>query len=293
MNAAENQSEFHRLGSVLLSPVDSAFTGQDKLMAEWKALNYTEAPDFRKAQAEYASFESLFRERGINCFHLPNSQNASLDAIYCRDAAVATNHGMILCSMGKSQRRTEPEIHKAFYKSAGIPILGQIKPPGTLEGGDIAWLDSHTLAVGHSYRTNEQGIRQLKTLLAPLQIEVIVAELPHYKGPEDVFHLMSVLSPIRQDLAVVYSPLLPIGFRKLLLRRGYDLVEVPEQEFDTLGCNVLALSPETCVLTAGNPIIAAKLKDRGLEVLEYQGSEISIKGGGGPTCLTRPLKRTL
>jgi N-dimethylarginine dimethylaminohydrolase len=217
----------------------------------------------------------------------------SIDAIFCRDASITTDHGAILCRMGKPARTREPELHRQFFESQNIPVLGQIEPPGTLEGGDVAWLGPKTLAVGHSYRSNVAGITQLKSLLSPFEIEVVIAELPHYKGPGDVFHLMSVLSPVAAKVAVVYSPLLPIGFRKLLLQMGYTLIEVPEGEFDTLGCNVLALSPDTCLMVTGNPQTERALKQKGFKVLTYKGEEISLKGGGGPTCLSRPLKRKL
>ncbi|HEX4374510.1 MAG TPA: arginine deiminase family protein, partial [Puia sp.] len=142
-----------------------------------------------------------------------------------------------------------------------------------------------------TYRTNEEGIRQLKTLLNPIGVEVVVAELPHYKGPNDVFHLMSILSPVDKNFAVVYSPLMPIAFRNLLLKKGYELIEVPDDEFELMGCNVLALAPRICLMVAGNPKTKLLLEKAGCEVIEYFGNEISVKGGGGPTCLTRPIVR--
>jgi N-dimethylarginine dimethylaminohydrolase len=166
-----------------------------------------------------------------------------MDSMYCRDASIATNKGMIICNMGKQARKSEPIAQKKIFEANGIPVLGIIREPGTLEGGDTAWLDERTLAVGHTYRTNEEGIRQLTSLLQPLGVEVITVPLPHYKGPADVFHLMSILSPVDSNLAVVYSPLMPIGFRNYLLEHGYELVEVPDEEFETMGCNVLAISP--------------------------------------------------
>jgi N-dimethylarginine dimethylaminohydrolase len=179
-----------------------------------------------------------------------------------------------------------------IYNKNEFPVLGVIKSPGTLEGGDVAWLDEKTLAVGHTYRTNEEGIHQLKKVLEPKGIEIIVAELPHYKGVNDVFHLMSILSPVDKNLAVVYSPLMPIKFRNELLDRGFELIEVPEEEFESMGCNVLAIAPRQCVMVAGNPKTKKRLEKAGCEVFAYKGNEISVKGGGGPTCLTRPLLRS-
>jgi N-dimethylarginine dimethylaminohydrolase len=181
---------------------------------------------------------------------------------------------------------------KAF-ESAGIPVLGQIEAPGTLEGGDVAWLDEKTLAVGHGYRTNRSGIEQLTALLTPRGIEVIEVHLPHFRGPSDVFHLMSILSPIDKDLAAIYSPLMPVAFRNLLLERGFRFVEVPESEFDSLGCNILATGPRQCIMVKGNPATEQALRKAGCQVISYAGNEISVKGGGGPTCLTRPVRRRL
>lgn len=284
-------SEYHPMLSVLLNPVTHSFVGQEKLNKEWQQLNYTALPHYEQACEEYRQFETLLANQGISISYLPPDAVLSTDAIYSRDASIATNHGMILCNMGKNARSEEPKAHGRWYKKNKIPVLGAITSPGTLEGGDLVWLDESTLAVGRSYRSNATGIRQLKELLAPFEIEIIVVDLPHYKGPADVFHLMSVLSPVDKDLAVVYSPLLPIAFREELLRRNYVLVEVPEQEFDSLGCNVLAIAARKCIMVSGNPITLKRMQSQGCEVLTYQGEEISIKGGGGPTCLTRPLRR--
>jgi N-dimethylarginine dimethylaminohydrolase len=147
--------------------------------------------------------------------------------------------------------------------------------------------------VGHTYRTNLEGIKQLTEFLAPQGVQVITAAMPHYKGPSDVFHLMSVLSPVDKNLAVVFSPLMPIAFRNILLQRGFELVEVPEEEFDSMGCNVLALAPRVCLMVKGNPKTKAALELAGCKVIEYEGADISVKGGGGPTCLTRPITRGL
>jgi N-dimethylarginine dimethylaminohydrolase len=248
-------------------------------------------PDINKALKEYQSFESILKQQGAEIFHLPQDETVNMDSIYCRDAALATNKGMIICNMGKAARRNEPAAEKKAFEANGIGVLGTITAPGTLEGGDVAWLDERTLAVGHTYRTNEEGIKQLTTLLRPLGVEVIVVPLPHYKGHSDVFHLMSILSPVDENLAVVYSPLMPIVFRDLLLQRGYQLVEVPDEEFESMGCNVLALAPRVCLMVDGNPKTQKALEAAGCKVIVYKGAEISVKGGGGPTCLTRPVYR--
>jgi len=286
-----HHSEYLTLQSVYIKPVQNAFVSNDLLSKQWKELNYLSLPNFEKAVKEYEIFEKKLKTLNVKIYHFPLQIELSIDSIYCRDAAIATDFGMIICNMGKLGRVKEPLVQKEVYLNNSILILGEIEAPGTLEGGDVAWLDERTLAVGHTYRTNEEGISQLKNLLQPKGIEVIVAELPHYKGQSDVFHLMSILSPVDKDLAVVYSPLMPIKFRNELIKRGFNFVEVPEQEFDSIGCNILAVAPRKCIMTEGNPITTQRLLEAGCEVVLYQGNEISVKGGGGPTCLTRPLLR--
>ena len=286
-------SEYNPLSSVLLCQPEIAFDSNKKIASQWEDLNYLDAPDLNDAKSEYQDFLSLLNSAGTEIKFLPETESLSMDALYCRDASIATDFGMIICRMGKKARSAEPDVHLQLYTQINIPVLGIIEAPGTLEGGDVAWVDKQTLAVGLSYRSNAEGIRQLRAMLEPKGIEVIQVDLPHYQGPEDVFHLMSVFSPVDKDLAVIYSPLMPISFRDFLIKKGYDFVEVPEGEFMSMGCNVLALSPRKCLIVKGNPNTEEALKKKGCEVIPYQGNEISLKGGGGPTCLTRPLMRSL
>ena len=284
-------SEYLKLKSIFLKQVQQAFISDIHISEQWRDLNYLSRPDFDTCVEEYEIFENILKNANVEIHHFAFDPKVTLDSIYCRDATIATDFGMILCNMGKSARDNEPQSQRRAYINHDISILGEIESPGTLEGGDVAWLDEKTLAVGHTYRTNEEGIRQLKVLLEPKGIEIIVVELPHYKGPSDVFHLMSILSPVDKNLAVVYSPLMPIKFRNELINRGYKLVEVPEEEFESMGCNVLAIAPRKCVTVKGNPKTEKALLDAGCEVIIYKGEHISVKGGGGPTCLTRPLLR--
>jgi len=286
-------SEYLKLASVYLKSAKNSFLSEEELSEHWETLQYLSKPNFKKSLEEYAAFQTFFRGKNISTCFFPINKKTKIDSIYCRDASIATDFGIIICNMGKQGRIHEPYAQLEAYKMNNINILGEIKFPGTLEGGDVAWLDQNTLAVGHTYRTNEEGISQLKGLLQPKGIEIIVVELPHYKGKSDVFHLMSLLSPVDKNLAVVYSPLMPIKFRNELLERGFQLVEVPEQEFDSMGCNVLAVAPRDCLMVAGNPITRKLLEDAGASVHIYEGNEISVKGGGGPTCLTRPIDRII
>ncbi|HLK31349.1 MAG TPA: arginine deiminase family protein [Puia sp.] len=286
-------SEYGKLKSLFIKKAADAFVSDSSLEKDWKKLNYLGKPDFNKSIAEYESFESILQKSSETIFHLPEENSVTMDSIYCRDAAIATNKGMIICNMGKPARSNEPLAEQKAFEKNNIPVLGVIQFPGTVEGGDVAWLNENTLAVGHTYRTNENGIEQLRELLKPIGVELVITSLPHYKGQSDVFHLMSIFSPVDKNLAVVYSPLMPIAFRSLLLKRNYELIEVPDDEFDSMGCNVLSLAPRQCLMVAGNPKTKSLLEKAGCKVIEYSGEEISVKGGGGPTCLTRPIWREI
>ena len=286
-----SQSEFGAITGLIVKEARHAFQSQAAIAAEWENLNFTAAPDFVRAVEQYESFLALLRDKDRAIALLPPAEGVGMDSIYVRDAAVVCDRGVVLCRMGKALRSGEPAAQAAAFRGLGLTILGTIQPPGKLEGGDVAWLDERTLAVGRGYRTNESGIAQLREFLGDSIDELITVELPHWRGPADVCHLMSIVSPVDRDLAVVYSPLMSVPFREELLERGFTLVEVPEEEFESMGANVLALGPRRCLMVAGNPVTRAGLEAAGAEVLEYEGSEISLKGGGGPTCLTRPLRR--
>lgn len=285
------QSEVGRLKSVLIKHARDAFGCDSTIAEQWRELNYTEQPAFDRAVAEYERFVALLVEFGVETHFLPQDATAGLDSMYTRDASIICEKGAILCSMGKAARRIEPAAQEAAFRELGIPICGAIVGHGRVEGGDAAWLDERTLAVGRGYRTNHEGIRQLEELLSDSIDELIVVPLPHHRGPSDVFHLMSIISPIDRDLALVYSPLMPVPFREMLLSRGFKLVEVPKREFDSMGCNVLAVAPRECIMIAGNPETRHRLEAAGATVHELVGAEICAKGCGGPTCLTRTLER--
>jgi N-dimethylarginine dimethylaminohydrolase len=283
-------NEYGRITRIVLKHARDAFVDSSRVAAQWRDLRFTAAPDVTRAAAEYDAFVEVIASSGAVIDYLPADPQTTLDSIYVRDAAVATDGGFILCAMGKPQRATEPAALAAACLSIGVPIVGRIEPPGRLEGGDLIWLDERTLAVGRGYRTNDEGIAQLRELLGS-SVDVHVVPLPHWTGEDDVMHLMSLISPVDADLAVVYSRLLPVPFRQWLLARGMALIEVPDEEFDSMGTNVLALAPRRCLLQRGTPRTCAALEHAGAEVLEYDGREISVKGAGGPTCLTRPLER--
>jgi N-dimethylarginine dimethylaminohydrolase len=286
-------SEVDRLTHVMVKHPRDAFVDAQTIAAQWMALNFTGAPDLARAIDEYDQFVELLKSSGTAVTTLPPDERTTLDSIYARDASIVAPRGVILCRMGKPSRSDEPSAQEQALRALGaVPVCGRIEPPGSLEGGDVVWLDARTMVVGRGYRTNAEGIRQVRAMIGS-DVDVVEVPLPHWKGPGDVMHLMSLLSPVDHDLAVVYSPLLPVPFREWLLARGLRLVEVPDEEFDSMGTNVLALSPRRCVMLAGNPRTRAALERAGCEVMEYRGDEISVKGAGGPTCLTRPLARSV
>jgi N-dimethylarginine dimethylaminohydrolase len=288
--SAGQLNEYGVLKKVALRRPAQSFLSDAKIDAEWRDLNYHSRPDLAAADVEYQAFEALLRATGTEIVTLPDDQSLTLDSIYTRDALVVTPKGIIKPRMGKPQRRMESEINGSALKTHGIPVIGSIAGAGKLEGGDLVWIDSHTVLVGIGYRTNTEGARQLQALVGS-DVSVISFDLPHYKGPSDVFHLMSVLSPIDQDLAVVYRPLMPVRLVTFLEERSIRFVDVPDEEFASMGCNVLAIAPRTVVMVDGNPQTEKRLVAAGAQVHPYRGQEISRKGEGGPTCLTRPLVR--
>jgi N-dimethylarginine dimethylaminohydrolase len=291
LNKLGFQSESGDLISLVVKHARAAFINDDVIKAQWEELGYFSRPDFERSNEEYDNFLSLLAGFGIEIHFLPRDDSLTLDSLYPRDAAISCNNGMILCNMGKESRQDEPVALGRLFQSIGIPIYGQITGDGRLEGGDVVWIDERTVAVGRGYRTNEEGIRQLKELLGDFVDEVIAVHLPHWRGVDDVFHLMSIYSPLDRDLGLVYSPLMPVAFREELLSRGIELIEVPDTEFETMGGNVLAVAPRRCIMLSGNPLTRSSLERKGVEVFEFQGVEICHKGAGGPTCLTRPILR--
>ncbi|QPC42488.1 hypothetical protein HW532_07080 [Kaustia mangrovi] len=286
------QSDTGPLARLVVKHVRDAFVSEAKIDAEWRSLGYTARPDLARAIDQYDAFVAAIRQLApeVEIDFLEADGTTTLDSLYPRDAAIATSKGMVLCNMGKPARAGEPAAEGQLFSQADIPVCGAISGAGHIEGGDVAWIDEHTLAVGRGYRTNEEGIRQLRALLGDAA-EIVRVPMPHYRGPGDVFHLMSILSPIDRDLALVYSPLMVVPFREILLERGIGLVEVPDEEFDSMGCNVLAVAPRKCVMIDGNPVTRRRLEEAGCEVVAIDGSEICSKGAGGPTCLTRPILR--
>jgi dimethylargininase len=252
------------------------------------AHGFLHTVDLAAAQREHDALASLLAELGATVHELGEEHDP--DLTYTFDPALVSDRGVIPLLPGKPNRVGEQLVIERWCNDHGIPTLGRIEPPGTAEGGDTFWLDERTLCVGRTLRTNRAGVSQLIEILQP-EVEVEVLDVPYWKGPDELIHLMSVISPIADDLAVVFMPLLPCGLLELLQERSVRLVEVPEQEFLSLGCNVLATAPGVAVMAEGNPVTRGRLEAAGAEVHTFEAGEVGVNGSGGPTCLTRPILR--
>jgi N-dimethylarginine dimethylaminohydrolase len=257
--------------------------------AAWKSYGWRAEPNPAGLEGEHEAFRALLEDAGAEVVVAETPHGLDPDAIYAYDPALVGDNGAIMLRPGKEGRRGEVDVMAADFIEAGVPIVARLEAPATAEGGDTLWLDASTLLVGRGYRTNDEGIRQLAAAIEG--VEVIAFDLPHLHGAGEVLHLMSLLSPLDTDLAVAYPPLMPVRLLELVAERGIDLVEVPDEEFETMGPNVLALAPRVALALEGNDETRRRMEAAGVDVLVYRGDEISRKGDGGPTCLTRPLLR--
>lgn len=259
--------------------------------ADWEAFGFLHPVDHDLTVQQHDAFRAILEGEGVEVIAAGPDEVGHLDAIFSYDPTIMTDRGAILLRPGKELRRDEVAFHAHTYGELGIPILGEIHEPGMVEGGDTLWIDDRTLAVGRGYRTNQAGIEQLSAILEPLGVTVNAYDLPYYHGEGECMHLMSMISPVAADLAVVYLPIMAVAFVQDLQARGWRFVEVPDEEFDSMGCNVLAIAPGKALMVDGNPVTKSRLEAAGCEVLTYQGSEVSLNRFGGPTCLTRPILR--
>jgi N-dimethylarginine dimethylaminohydrolase len=275
------------LRRVLVRRPDAAFAVDDPVL--W---HYAGRPHLPTAQHEHDALVSIMRAAGVEVVYHDVDLPAHADAVFVFDPVLITDQGAVLLSMGKELRRGEEAAMAAVLSRLGVPVLYSLHDEARAEGGDLLWLDHDTLAVGQGFRTNDEGLRQLQEVLAPLNVRVLGIDLPFDGGPQACLHLLSLISLIDDDLAVVFEPLLPVPLWHELRRRGVRLLRVPEHEFrQTMGTNVLALAPRRCVMLEGSPVTRSLLEEAGCEVRTYRGDELSLKAEGGPTCLTRPLLR--
>lgn len=260
--------------------------------APWRDLGYLHPPEEALAVRQHEQIRTLLLERGVELVE-PETPAPGLtpDAVYCHDASFPSRRGAILMRMGKESRSGEPAAHARIYEEHGIPVIGSIEAPGLAEGGDLVWLDAHTLLAGEGYRTNAAGIGQLAEILAEDGVEVLSAPLPFGDGPHCCLHLMSLISVLDRRTMVADLRFLAVPTLEMLKVRGWEFIPIVEEERGTMAANVLALGEGTLLAIAANRETNARMRDAGFEVLTYEGSEISQNGSGGPTCLTRPLVR--
>lgn len=285
------QSMAGPLKAVLVKNPECAFRDQEFLKNNFEKYGYLDCPDFEKVQEEYKVFEDIIKQHATDVYYLPFDEKAGMDSIYAHDTVKITGKGAIYFPMGKKLRAGEPPATRTYLESLGIPTLGVIGGDGKMEGGDVVWMDERTIAIGRGYRTNDEGIRQFKEIAGDQIDNIMVVPMPHADGEEACLHLMSIISMVDKDLAVVYSKYMPVFFREYLLEKGIQLIEVPDDEYDYLGSNVLALGNRKCLVLEGNPKTKGALVAAGAEVYEYPGKHLSYFGTGGPTCLTCPVHR--
>jgi dimethylargininase len=257
-------------------------------LSGWQACGWRAEPDAPGIAREHEAFCALLESAGVEVVLADSAAEGNPDAIYTYDPALVSDEGALLLNPGKKIRRAEPAALGEDLERAGLPMVGRLSGDAWAEGGDCCWLDERTLLVGRGYRTNDEGIEAMRGLLP--RVEVVVFDLPHWHGRGEVMHLLSLLSPLADDLVLAFPPLLPVRLAELLEDRGIEIVPVPEDEFDSMGTNVLALAPRVGLAVNGNHETKRRLEAAGVEILIYEGKELS-KGDGGPTCLTRPILR--
>jgi N-dimethylarginine dimethylaminohydrolase len=285
-----SQSMAGPLKRVLMRRASSAMRRADA--KEW---HYGPKFDPAQAAAEHDRLVELVQASGAAIDFLPDDDDGLADSVFTHDPSLMTDNGAVILSMGKSLRRPEPGLHEAAYRRLGIPILGRVEAPGTVEGGDCVWIGRNTLAIGRGVRTNQDGIQQVANILGPKGISVLGYDLPFWQGEDACLHLMSVISPLADDLALVFSPLLPAPFWQMLKARGIKLVEGDAAEFhDSFGLslNVLPTAPREIIAVAGFPKTKAAMEAAGCRVQTFEATALCISCEGGPTCLTRPILRT-
>jgi N-dimethylarginine dimethylaminohydrolase len=280
-----------QLERVLVCSPRTAGWNQPQRVSAWRDLGFHHEPNFDTAQSEHDALCRELESAGAEIIELPPAESLSLDAVYAHDASLATDFGLILMRPGKANRVAEARHHGESCAAQGIPTFGTITAPGSTEAGDILWLDAKTLLMGHGYRTNATGIAQMRALLAPMGVEVLSAPLPYGPGPSACLHLMSLISLLDEETALVDLPWLSVETVELLKARGFHFVEIDPTERDTLACNVLALGGGRLLAIEGNHKTNNRLRQAGFDVRTFPGNELCINGSGGPTCLTRPLLR--
>ena len=289
MSAFGAQSMAAPLKRVLMRSAGNAMRDADR--AAW---HYGPGFDPAKAAAQHEALARMVTKSGATIEWIEDRADGLADSVFTHDPSLMTNRGALILSMGKALRHPEPALHEETYKRLGIPVLGRVEAPGQVEGGDCVWIDDRTLAIGRGVRTNQAGIQQVSNILSPLGVEVYGFDLPLWQGEEACLHLMSVISPLADDLALVFAPLLPAAFYQMLRARGITLVDGDAGEFHAsngLSLNVLPTSPRQVIAVAGFPKTKAAMEAAGCAVETFEADALCIACEGGPTCLTRPILR--
>jgi N-dimethylarginine dimethylaminohydrolase len=273
----------------MVAPLERVAVRTPSRHSDFATAHWAQPLDIGLLLQQHADFVELLTRLGSTVEVLDPIDDLA-DSCFTYDPAFVIPDGILELASAKAVRVGEGARLVADLEARGVPCIGRLTGDARADGGDMFWLDAATLAVGRSYRTNNTAISQLRDLLTPRGIAVDVYDVPHDLGPEWCLHFMSVISPVRGDLAVVYERLAPVALLQELRRRDIDWVSVPEEDYASLGCNVLAVAPGTVVIASGNERTAELLESRGVDVHVYEASEIS-KGEGGPTCLTRPVLR--
>ncbi len=275
------------LRTVLVRRPDASFA-----VADPNRWGYSAKPSLAAAQKEHDGLVDLLKQSGIEVRYHQGPQPGRADSIFVHDPAVVTHRGALILRMGKELRRGEEASMARVLGTMGVPVLASLHGDATAEGGDLLWVNHDVLAVGQGFRTNVEGLRQIREAMKAIGVAVEPVPLPYFQGPERCLHLMSLISILDDNLAVVYPRLFPVPFWKFLREHGFEFVEVPEEEFDTMAPNVLAIAPRDCIMLEGNRVTQERLEDAGCRVRTYRGQEISLKAEGGATCLTRPVLRS-
>jgi len=279
------------LERVLVCSPRTAGWNQPQRAARWQELGFRHTPDFATAQSQHEALCRELNAAGAEVVEMPPAPDLSLDAVYAHDASLPTDYGLIVLRPGKPNRVPEGPHQASFCETLDVPTLGTIAPPGATEAGDTVWLDAKTLLIGHGYRTNADGIRQMRDVLAPKGVKVLSAPLPYGPGPSACLHLMSLISLLDEKTALVDLPWLAVETVELLKSRAFNFIEIDASERDTLACNVLALGNNRLLAIEENRRTNARLRQAGFDLRTFSATELCINGSGGPTCLTRPILR--
>jgi N-dimethylarginine dimethylaminohydrolase len=250
---------------------------------------YRRPRELARALTQHQQFKSVLEDAHVQVQLMDTAPDHLVDSCYACDPALVTPRGLIILRLAKEERMAEAELMAHSAHKMGLPVVGRIVDPGFVEGGDCLWLDEKTLAVGETYRSNRSGIMQLRFLLPGIRILAI--PMAHYKGPAECLHLQSVVSFVDAKSAVVHLPLAPVRLIQALEEREVQILSLPPEDYDSLGCNILCVAPRKVVMASGNDATRSMLGDAAIDVTSVDADDLMWVGTGGPTCLTLALER--